>query len=499
LVKTLIISILRCPKNQLIMLHNKDINKISELKNGFTHRWLEPDYLLRSLKCFSFSSLCKSFSGIKQSGYSFHFIFSILMSMPFVSLPTVNSIYSSPYLHCIQPRKDAFYRLKNKSSIDWRAILWVFVKKFSNLHKDVPCTGSPKCLILDDSILTKTGKAIERVSRVWDHVTQRYVLGFKLLLLSYWDGTSNIAVDFSLHREKGRNKDKPFGFKKKSLKKQFKKDREKGSAGSKRVRECDQSKIDNAIKMVRRAIAKGLQVDYLLMDSWYTCWAFVELVLNSKKQNMNLIGMYKTAKTKFEFQGKQLTHKQILNELGKAKRCRKLGLQYKQAIVTWNDVEVKLFFSRQSSKSKWKVFITTNTNLSFMKMIEIYQIRWTIEVLFKEAKQLLSLGKCQSNDFDAQIAETTITLIQHLILTLKYRYEKYESKGELFRQINKDVVEYRLNERLWGLFIQLIKVITQLFEGIDEEDIINKLINDEKAAKIIENWLIPLENNEVAA
>ncbi len=499
MVKTLIISILRCPKNQLIMLHNKDINKISELKNGFTHRWLEPDFLLRSLKCFSFSSLCKSFSDIKQSGYSFHFIFSILMSLPFLGLPTVNSIYSSSYLPYINARKDVFYRLKNNSSIDWRRILWVFVKKFTTLNDDKGYAGYPRCLILDDSILAKSGKTIERISRVWDHVTQRYVLGFKLLLLSYWDGTSNIAVDFSLHREKGRNKDKPYGFKKKALKKQFRKDREKGSAGSKRVKESDKSKIDNALKMVKRAISKGLKVDYLLMDSWYTCWAFVEVVLNSKKQDINLIGMYKTAKTKFGFQGKQLTHKQILNELGKAKRCRKLGLQYKQAVVVWNDVEVKLFFSRLGSKSKWKVFVTTNTNLSFIKMIEIYQIRWTIEVLFKEAKQLLSLGKCQSNDFDAQIAETTVTLIQHLVLTLKYRYEKYESKGELFNQISNDVIEYRLNERLWGLFIQLISVITQLFDGVDEEDIINKLINDEKAAKIIKNWVIPLENNEMVA
>jgi len=48
---------------------------------------------------------------------------------------------------------------------------------------------------------------------------------------------------------------------------------------------------------------------------------------------------------------------------------------------------------------------------------------------FKEAKQLLGLGKCQSNDFDAQIADTTITMIQHLLLTLKYRFE-LDATGE---------------------------------------------------------------------
>jgi len=40
------------------MLQSKDINKISELKNGFTHRWLEPDFILGS-----FPDLIKYFSG----------------------------------------------------------------------------------------------------------------------------------------------------------------------------------------------------------------------------------------------------------------------------------------------------------------------------------------------------------------------------------------------------------------------------------------------------
>jgi hypothetical protein len=51
------------------MLQYKDINKISELKNGFTHTWLEPDFISSSLKCFSFSRLCNIFSGVKAKGW----------------------------------------------------------------------------------------------------------------------------------------------------------------------------------------------------------------------------------------------------------------------------------------------------------------------------------------------------------------------------------------------------------------------------------------------
>ena len=466
------------------MLLHKDTNKISELKNDFTHRWLEPDFILSSLKCFSFSSLCKSLGVIKMKGYSFQAIFSILVSLPFLGHTTIHGLLGSPFKGYIELKKDAFYRLKNKSSVDWREVLWLFALKFVKAtREDGFEANSPRCLVIDDSVLVKTGKFIEKVSRVWDHVSRSYVLGYKLLVLTYWDGTSCIPVDFSVHREKGKNEGKPFGLKRKELKKQYSKGRERNSCGHKRTKEVDISKIESAVQMIKRALSKGLEVDYLLMDSWFTCWAFIELVMKIRGRMVHLIGMYKTPKTKFDYDDHQLTHSQIRNMLGKPIRCRKLGFYYKQAIVEWNSKRIKLFFSRQGKNGKWKVFITTNTGLSFIKMIEIYQIRWTIEVFFKEAKQLLGLGRCQSNDFDAQIADLTITMIQHQILTLRFRFEHYESKGALFAQAKEEIIQYRLNERLWGLFMELVKIIETIFDGIDWDDIIFKLLNDEKAAE----------------
>lgn len=482
------------------MLLPKDTNKISELKNGFTHRWLEPDFILSSLKCFSFSSLCKSLGHIKVKGYSFHGVFSILISLPFLGQNTVHGLVNSPLKEHIDQKKDVFYRLKNKSSIDWRGILWSFVIKFCKATIQEPdSNSSPKCLVIDDSVLKKTGRFIEKVSRVWDHVTNSCVLGYKLLAMIYWDGTSTIPIDFSIHREKGNNEDKPFGLKKKELKRQYRKKRLKELQGYQREKEVDTGKIESALIMVKRAISKGLAVDYLLMDSWFTCWAFVELVKKIKGQTVHLIGMYKTAKTKFDYEDQGLTYSQIRNILGKAKRCRKLGFYYKETVVKWKSENVKLFFSRQGKNGKWKVFITTNTSLSFIKMMEIYQIRWTIEVFFRESKQLLGLGKCQSKDFDAQIADLTITMIQHLILTLRYRFERYESKGALFTQVKEEIVNYRLNERLWGLFLELVKLIEIVFDGVDSDDLIKKICNNEKAGQYLNTLLNGIDISRVAA
>ena len=108
------------------MLQSKDINKIAELKNGFTPRWLEPDFILSSLKCFSFSAVCKCLNPLKQRGYSFESIFSCLICLPFLGLQTVHSFTGSVMAEHIEARKDVFYRLKNNPGICWRVILWMF-------------------------------------------------------------------------------------------------------------------------------------------------------------------------------------------------------------------------------------------------------------------------------------------------------------------------------------------------------------------------------------
>lgn len=478
------------------MLRSKDINKIWELKNSFTQGWVEPDFIKSSLKSFSFSTLCNCLNPMKIKGYSIEIVLSILISLPFKGLGTVNSMFGK-YIHCqMEAGKDVFYRLKNNPLIGWRFVLWLFANKF----KSITCTksdtnntvGQLKCMVFDDTLLCKTGRFIEKISRVWDHVSNRCVLGFKLLVMGYWDGTSLIPVDFSLHRELGKNKEKPFGMKKKELKRQFTKKREKGSLSYERAMEADMSKIEIAIKMFTRAIAQGFQVDYVLMDSWFTCDAFIDAVLKVKKQTIHLIGMYKIAKTKFTYKGQRYTYSQIRNLLGKAKRCRSLRLYYNEAIVGYNGKEIKLFFSKQGKNGKWKVLLCTDTLLSFVKMIEIYQIRWTIEVFFKESKQLLGLGKCQSNDFDAQIADLTISMIQYTILTLRYRFEKYESKGGLFSQIKAEELEQKLNQRLWDLFVELLRLIEVLFEDMDQDQLLEKIFqNDQVYEKIAALLNIP--------
>ena len=114
--------------------------------------------------------------------------------------------------------------------------------------------------------------------------------------------------------------------------------------------------------------------------------------------------------------------------------------------------------------------------------MEIYQIRWSIEVLFKECKQYLRLGKSQNTNFNGQIADTTIALITYTILSLEKRFKCYETIGVLFRQNQQDMIELTISERIMKAILEIIIELLE-FLAIDIEETLRSIVGDEKASQ----------------
>ena len=204
------------------------------------------------------------------------------------------------------------------------------------------------------------------------------VLGFKALVAAYWDGFSIIPVDFSLHREKGKNSEKPYGFDKKSLRRLFNYEREPDSAGGTRKTELNHKKTESAIAILKRAVKHKLNFSYVLVDSWFTSILFLNAVRSVNKGRVHLIGMLKDMSRRVVYNHKQLSLRDVFVSLPQITRSRKNRLHYKQAQVRMEGHTVNIFFTRQGINGKWKMILSSDLSLSFNKVFEIYQIRWTI-------------------------------------------------------------------------------------------------------------------------
>jgi hypothetical protein len=373
--------------------------------------------------------------------------------------------------------------------IDWRKISYtIFFKilKKVELNSSLNQEHKTRCLIIDDTDLPKTGMKTELIGRVFSHVTQRSCLAFKGLFMGYHDGTSFFALDFSFHGEKGKNKKKQYGLTNKQLKERFSKKRDENSAAFTRKEEYFKSKIDQMLEMIKRAIKQGLRFDYVLVDSWFTCYDLVKLI-KTRRIACHLLGMAKMGKTNYLFGNKNLNAKQIIENQRrskKVKRSKALNCQYSEVLVYFSGIEVKLFFCKTSRKGKWHLLLTTDLSLNFEKAYKIYSTRWSVEVFFKESKQYLGLGKCQSQDFDAQISSTTISMIQFNILSIAKRFTDYESLGVLFRNTKAETIQLAMNERIWLLILEILSDLAEILE-IDTESLMKKLISDnEKLIKL---------------
>lgn len=336
----------------------------------------------------------------------------------------------------------------------------------------------PVCLIIDDTDLPKAGKKIEKIGRIFSHVSHSSLLGFKALFLCRTDGKTQTVLDFSLQGEKGKRAEKAFGMTPKERDKQYHKDRSLMEAINERIDEYTQNKIQKAIRMVKQAIGQGIRFDYLLADSWFTCTDIVKFI-KSRHMDCHYLGMIKLGKTKYLFEKKQRSARELIRLLQARKEIkysRKLHCYYGVADVELAGVRVRLYFCRRGKNADWKGLLTTNYKLDFMEAYRIYSKRWAVEVFFKEAKGLLGLGKSQCRDFASQIASISITLLQYNILSTVKRFAAYQTIGGLFNQATEGVIQLSVTERIWGVLQELVRIIAEVFEAEDDR-IMDALIN----------------------
>jgi len=459
------------------------IQILSELEHVLCNNEKTHDGVLGFYSQFKVARLIKPFEAVKTKGIGIGILIYLFCISRLCGL-SICAMQKNKSKALFSGDDNSFYRLMNNAQMNWRKLLLSFAKQFITLtqtHGDE--NNNVKCFIIDDTLIEKTGKTIEFIGKVFDHITKKYLLGFKMLVLGYWDGKSLIATDFSLHSEKGKSGN--HGMSKKEQKKQFHKNRPIKSPSRKRVEELDEKKTEVVIAMIKRAVKNGLMVSYVLMDSWFTNDNMIKSIRAIKQGAIHLLGMCKMDGRKYNVKdGKELNSHQIITryERRKGKYSRKHKSHYITVVADYKGEAVKLFYIKYHNAKEWKLLLTTDLKLKFVKALEIYQIRWTIEVMFKECKQYLRLGGSQNTDFDGQIADATIVLITHTILTLQRRFEAYETMGELFRGSQQYLLELTLWERILKVFIKMLQQLLEIV-SLDVEETIEKIMKSQKAGK----------------
>lgn len=395
-----------------------------------------------------------------------------------------------------QAKKDVMYDLLKREDINWRMLNLTVAAKLYNAHKLQDT--EVRAFVLDDSIKSRRGKKMEGVSSHFDHVSNTSVTGQQVLTL----GLSTDKVFMPLDSQIAISKVNPQG-----LNKNFEDGR---SAGAQRYDEAiGQTKVQMATGMIRRAVRHGIRASFVIADAWF---GNKEMMRAAIKLNMVAILRMKRGKTKY-----RVPHASGYRFLDAKELYRRaVRKQWTQvADLPWKAVEmvvdidlstqtgvnaqpkyrsVKLLFvrgindkeDRTASRKDWALFLSTDAGISSAKMLQVYALRWSIEVYFKEAKQHLGFLQEQTRTFVSHTASIHLCAIRYLMLADAKLISTELSIGQVRSQIQDQFDSLNYSARLWGVFRSLIAgTLKSMSEQLNctVENIMEKL--DERVSQFL--------------
>lgn len=469
------------------------LEQLNEMSKVLSVKVSVNDELMALLGQFRLSNLLRHLSLEKKTGVS---AVTLILALCLIRINGISIFrsYRRQFFSLLDVGKNCFYRIMLRPTMNRRRLLIGVSCRFQAIVRKKGDSGCslPKCFILDDTTLEKTGFAIEGVSRVFDHVCGHCVLGFKLLLLAFSDGKGTIPVDFPLHREKG--KEGTFGLSQKQQKHQYREKRNKQNPDNERFQECDRSKLDIAIEMLNRAFKYGLKASYVLADSWFTCEKLTAEIRKIGNGVMHFVGLGKMGNTKYNI-GNRLYNVYDLIALHEreAHQCRKYRCLYVSLHAVLGEQSIRIFLIRYGKSKNWNILISSDENMKFIEAFELYQMRWSIEVVNKECKEYLGLGHYQGRSFNGQIADCTLCFITYTVLSLGKRFSDYETMGELFMVYKEDLLSLTLWRRILTCIEQLLYCLSDLF-GLSPDELIEKMRSDNKYAEQLDVILRALQD-----
>jgi len=345
------------------------------------------------------------------------------------------------------PKKDAYYRFMKNPSHSWRKFYYSLVCRVIATFESLTSAQRTRVLILDDSVYPRNrSKKTELLAWIFDHSKGHCVKGSNMLTLGWSDGYSFVPVDFSL-LSSSSDHNRLVG---------IREDIDKRTVGYKRRLEALKTKPEVSTVLIDNALGAGITADYLLMDSWFTNEPMLKAM---KKRGLDVIGMVKDNKQRYTFDNRILTLKELYSMLPvKRKGSEIIG----SAVVrTKQGIPARLVFvQNRNNRSEWLAVLSTDTTLPDDEIIRIYGIRWSIEVFFKSAKSLLKLGKeFHCNNYDSQVAHTTIVFTRYLLLEWERRHHQDQRTfGGIFFMFCDEIRDMDLKTAL----LQLMEFFSRL-------------------------------------
>ena len=392
--------------------------------------------IFRFFKKFNVGGILAKSNFYKEKGTHPVELLKYLFELVFTNKNLYRSYLSNPLTG---KSKNTCYRFLNSPVYDWCKLLYQIAIQVILSILPLTSQNRENVLIVDDTLYSRNrSKKVDMLTKVYDHNTNKYLKGFKLLTLAWSDGNTTIPLAFrhlvSTNPQMVINNipDKM----------------DKRTRAYKLRKKAQYTPVEAMFDLIDNIDLKQLKVKYLLFDSWF---AFPSVIMKAYTKGLDVICMLKQMHhVYYEYNG----NKYNLKELYKAIKHNKNGEvsdSIKCTILKGEEKQlVKIVFLRTNQGKNWIALLSTNTELEDEEIIRIYGKRWNIEVMFKTSKHFLHLDtEAQGRSFESVYAQTTIVFLRYIMLAYEARNSQdLKTCGDLFFYVCDEMKDISFLESL---------------------------------------------------
>ena len=380
-----------------------------------------------------------------------------LLVWPLMNVKSIHC-FCSELCQILAGQVSVLYDFLGREDINWRGLSSELARGVYHANDLGP--RSQRAFVVDDTSQARAGRKVEGTSCYFDHTEGRHRKGHQVLQLGLAAERGFLPLESQIVTGQKCAIDKPKD-------KPFHDQRSSAARDMRRAREQTKHQLFRA--MLQRALRAGFSARYALGDAWFGCKENIDCCLEN-----GLVGLFQMKRGLLAYQhdGRTYTASQLYALVQRRMRPLNRRARFKTAslVVSINLetddhqparwTEVRLVFSapvRAASADTWVVFLCTDVNLSEAKILEVYALRWSIEVYFKEIKQHLGFLKEQSGRYQVAYASVHLAALRYLLLFEAMLRGGQLSYGEIRDRQSGQLQMLTYAALLWQLFRALIE------------------------------------------
>ena len=425
------------------------------------------DAAARFLKRFEIVRLLGECGAYKEKGVPIGVIILYIFNLMFSPMSMYYQIKMGAFHE--EFSKNTVYRFLGNVHMNWHRFLLrlssAVIRYIAGLTDD---SNNRYALLVDDTPLPKCGRAMELVSKYFNHVTMGYEYGYRVLTLAWTDGITTVPVRYSILASsndalvRGRIDAGTDG-------------RTLAGRICKMARTCAN---DLAVSFACDAVKTGIPASIIAFDSWFAVPGTISRLV--KETGLTVIARLKTnSKQYYEYEGRMMNIKTIYKICRKRRGKAKWKLSVNVSLLVKENnriieqIPVRLvYIPNRANTKEWICILSTDADMDEDEIIRQYGKRWNIEVMFKCCKQFLKFGKdFQSPSFEVQNAQIAVAFARYMLIAVEQREsEDYRSCGELYMLFYQELQDITFIKSL-ALIVSLFKEGMKQLLGISEDKI----------------------------